>query len=1038
MLTIKRTNGSLLSARMLVVRCILVVFALSICIWLPTVGFAGQSTQDSISLIALESRSIDPGEFCTLVCRVRNNRSVDAEYLVEVTVPPGWKTTGAASQLRLEPGSERPVFITFCAPDTEPAGEYPVTFAVVDVLTGEVIVEATTSVTVNAVYGVRIDAEVFVICLDSSAPGQGRLGIGNLGNTVDTYTVEVRHGSEWTVTGLPDSVTLEVAESVSIEFEVAASDIGSAGEGLLVVMVSSDHLSRAAACSYKLRPVHIVGDHSWREYGWQIPAEASLYAVARQSTDSVRVSGRVSASGRYYDRFALAIGLASSDLRNGITSYYLKYEDEMKALGLGHVGQRLGPLGSMSGVGLSWLFRLGDGALSGFVGRREGEARAGVGVSYDLSSSSWVAGAAGYYDKGGVTSRRLGFEVGTTLGDRLALSARVVHSSSGDTTGGLSATASARASYPSSFLRGQLTLTEASYVGESSDRAEVRVDAEGSLSDSLYAGISLSAARNNIAQEETLPSIAYLGATVRGRATLLGMIVSASVGASQQVDLSSDHVTADTARASIGTSCSIDKVSLWLQAENEVRRDLVAGQIAHMQSYSAHLRYSTPTWSSWVFGHLASSPDAVSEGEPLSRAGIGLMYSPPTSPVSLWTTWREEVPIADSTVQAPRSEIGIGGMYRTSRWKWYLSGTQFRTSPEAETCSTSLTLGVSYLLAQDLEIGLDVTKSWPASGREDLVYGLSLTKRFALPIPGIQAYALIEGVAYLDLDSDGVWDEDDLTVPGVVMKLDAVRARTNDEGRFAFPPLEPGSYTLTVESVPEGLECTTPMPREVHVSSDETVRIEVRFAEVSSISGMVQHSADGTIDATNTGVARVVVVAIGQEESYRTVTNSEGRYYLKVPPGEYSVTLDVGSLPARYALSTASHIKVTLSKGEREQVDFGIAPRAREIVFTSGVSAEAKPPVISVSSVQESAQPGEIAHLVVSSDQKLISVVARIRGVEGLPEVSFSPTDGGMTWSGPLYVPDVPADACVIEIVVRDSRGKSWTSQYDTRLVQIQ
>gem|GEM_PF-3299253 len=1010
---------------------------LVVCVLFPVVGLAGENGPDAVRLALPESRSANPGEFCTLVCRLHNVSSDDLDCLVEAAVPVGWRATSTASRVRVSAGLERPVFVTFQVPDTEAEGDYAVTFRVVDA-GGRPIAEELTTIHVNSVYGVRIVPETQAIWLESGQPRQAGLLVENLGNATDTYTISVTHNTEWSVTGLPSSVTVGAGESVRLGFEVSVAP-GAAGEGSLIVMVQSEHLPRPAICSYSLRRVHKAEDHSWIDYGWRIPAEASLSAVAGQSSDSIKVTGRLSAHGTYYDRYSLGLGIASADLEKGVSSYYLQYKDKVREFGVGHVGQHLGPLGLMRGVGLSWLFRFGEGTLAGFVGHREGVRRTGVVASYAPSSSVRVAGAASYVDNDGIASQRLGIEVGALLGKRLELSARVVHSRQGSSSGGFSASASARVTHPTGFVQGSASIAEATYAGEGADRAGVGLNAGKQLAKSLYAGVSLSASRDNIAGDQSKPSHAYYSASLTGSTTLLDLVtLSASVGGSQQVDLASNQAISDSRRATVGTSCSIGRVSLWLQAHNETRRDLVSGQIDDLSAYSARLQYRTPTWLSWVYGQVANSPSIVPKGDLLSRASAGLMYSPQGSGLSLWIKWTEKIPLPDVSEKLPESEIELGGMYRTGKWDWHITGTHCREELGAEPWSAELSLGVGYAVAQDFEVGLDVTKSWSSSGTEDMVLGLSLTKRFALPIPGIQAYALVEGVAYIDLNSNGVWDDDDLPVPGVVMKVDTIRARTNEEGRYAFPPLEPGPYTLIVESIPGGLECVTPMPIEIDVSPDETLWIAVQLAEVSSAFGRVQVSPDGkTSELGGTGVPGVVVVAVGQEGSYRTVTNSEGAYYLQVPPGDYSLTLDVRSLPPRYTLTTASHVKVSLSKGERQQVHFGIAPRAREIVFTSGASAST-PPVISVSTPLGSVQPGEVGQLTVSSDQKLISVVAKIRGVEGLPEVSFWSTDGGMTWSGPLYVPDVPADACVIEIVVRDSRGKSWTNQYDTRLAPVQ
>lgn len=110
-------------------------------------------------------------------------------------------------------------------------------------------------------------------------------------------------------------------------------------------------------------------------------------------------------------------------------------------------------------------------------------------------------------------------------------------------------------------------------------------------------------------------------------------------------------------------------------------------------------------------------------------------------------------------------------------------------------------------------------------------------QRVDLSIP-LNPMSAIDGLAFNDLNSNGVHDAGELGVADLIVTLTSAsgierQTRTTDQGRFSFPNLTPGEYTVNLEesSLPRRHVLTTPGKVTVQVAPQSAATIQFGVVE---------------------------------------------------------------------------------------------------------------------------------------------------------------------------------------------------------------
>jgi len=206
--------------------------------------------------------------------------------------------------------------------------------------------------------------------------------------------------------------------------------------------------------------------------------------------------------------------------------------------------------------------------------------------------------------------------------------------------------------------------------------------------------------------------------------------------------------------------------------------------------------------------------------------------------------------------------------------------------------------------------------------------------KFAMPFEGVVIRGRLEGTLFIDLDNDGQRDPSDPGIADALLRLGSQLARTDAQGYFRFPPLDPGTYSVEIARAPLGLVPTVPIPITVTVAVGQVISLEIPMRSVGIIRGRVfdDKNRNGQPDPDEPGLANVRIFAVGPT-SAEARSSANGQYALQVSPGNYTVTLDRTTLPKRYEPTTPFSTTISVQTGQAITIDFGAYEVPRPILF---------------------------------------------------------------------------------------------------------
>jgi hypothetical protein len=169
----------------------------------------------------------------------------------------------------------------------------------------------------------------------------------------------------------------------------------------------------------------------------------------------------------------------------------------------------------------------------------------------------------------------------------------------------------------------------------------------------------------------------------------------------------------------------------------------------------------------------------------------------------------------------------------------------------------------------------------------------------------------IQGRVFFDLNGDGQDDDDEPGAAGMKVQLDGDRSVTTDErGRFRFSSINSGEYTAALISDALGLSlrASTSSEQRVSLFARQTLNVSFGVTNYGSVSGRLFNdlSLDGgrSSAANAPGIAGVRLslrsTATGGKGVSQSVDGSGAYEFHNVAPGDYTLELDLSTLPADF------------------------------------------------------------------------------------------------------------------------------------------
>ena len=149
----------------------------------------------------------------------------------------------------------------------------------------------------------------------------------------------------------------------------------------------------------------------------------------------------------------------------------------------------------------------------------------------------------------------------------------------------------------------------------------------------------------------------------------------------------------------------------------------------------------------------------------------------------------------------------------------------------------------------------------------------------------------IKGTTYVDVDRNGVLDESDLGIPGVLISIDnGAQAFTDTAGFYSFI-IPHGTYTV-VETDPTGYSSTTNNSMTVCIAPGSDTAV----VDFGNYAGPTTGTLEGYVyldenqdEVWNSGEEGLPNVTVRVSSGDSTTTNAQGYYNFALIPGSYSV-----------------------------------------------------------------------------------------------------------------------------------------------------
>lgn len=185
----------------------------------------------------------------------------------------------------------------------------------------------------------------------------------------------------------------------------------------------------------------------------------------------------------------------------------------------------------------------------------------------------------------------------------------------------------------------------------------------------------------------------------------------------------------------------------------------------------------------------------------------------------------------------------------------------------------------------------------------------------------LNAKGVIQGVAFDDLNGNGLFDADELGVGGVTVTLDGeTTTTTSNSGSYRFEEIAPGGHAVEI-ALPTGYVFGSSPNLNVNIASGGSAQANFTLQAEGIIQGVVfnDFNGNGQQDGGEPGVGGVTVA---RNDDATTTTNSGGGYqFPDSPPGIHDIAVTV---PNGYIIRGDALSEVDLGSGDAKQVNFGL------------------------------------------------------------------------------------------------------------------
>lgn len=209
---------------------------------------------------------------------------------------------------------------------------------------------------------------------------------------------------------------------------------------------------------------------------------------------------------------------------------------------------------------------------------------------------------------------------------------------------------------------------------------------------------------------------------------------------------------------------------------------------------------------------------------------------------------------------------------------------------------------------------------------------MSIRKNLSMPLIGLRKYYTLKVVLFKDNNNNGVYDLNDDAIPEANIRIGGQYFTTGKDGDAVYKNIKPGEYPIDLGQVTSirGWIAKNGFRPVIPVTKSETLYIP--FQKSKFLSGRLNLVKDA-LSKMQFNPSNIRITAISSKgESYTTLTNDEGSFFLNVPEDTYLVQINANVFNEQFRV-LQENFNADLTNKQEETIVFEIRERKRSIII---------------------------------------------------------------------------------------------------------
>ncbi len=207
-------------------------------------------------------------------------------------------------------------------------------------------------------------------------------------------------------------------------------------------------------------------------------------------------------------------------------------------------------------------------------------------------------------------------------------------------------------------------------------------------------------------------------------------------------------------------------------------------------------------------------------------------------------------------------------------------------------------------------------------------FSLSVKKTLRMPLPLKRRYHQLKVTTYADLNGNRRFDSVDYPLSSVNVAIGKENFMTGKDGSFTWKNIDTGQYKLSLGAVAAVRGLLPPETEDMQVHVQRSRQLLLPFVKSCVVSGRISISLDeySTFKMVPDNILVKAIDSTGRE--YAGLTNDRGDYFINVPAGIYTVTLNPEAFTGSIRPVSLFH-SVDLRDSPEATVNFVLQERKR-------------------------------------------------------------------------------------------------------------